>query len=50
MTPTNDAPIRLVVMLNSMVLSEINPKDVYDWFMEFACDSYDYLLHLELAF
>lgn len=35
---------RLMVMLNFMVLAEIHPDDVYKWFMEFACDSYDWVM------
>ena len=35
---------RLMVMLNFMVLAEIHPHEVYKWFMEFACDSYDWVM------
>ena len=35
---------RLMVMLNFMVLAEIHPDEVYKWFMEFACDSYDWVM------
>ena len=35
---------RLMVMLNFMNLARIHPKDIYDWFMEFACDSYDWVM------
>jgi len=34
----------LMVMLNFMVLARINPKDIYNWFMEFSCDSYDWVM------
>jgi deoxyribodipyrimidine photolyase-related protein len=35
---------RLMVMLNFMVLARIRPIDIYTWFMEFACDSYDWVM------
>ena len=35
---------RLMIMGNFMVLSEIKPDDVYKWFMEFAIDSYDWVM------
>ena len=35
---------RLMVMLNFMVLARINPRDIYNWFMEFSCDSYDWVM------
>ena len=35
---------RLMVMLNFMVLARIHPDEVYKWFMEFACDSYDWVM------
>jgi deoxyribodipyrimidine photolyase-related protein len=35
---------RLMVMLNFMVLARIKPDHVYRWFMEFACDSYDWVM------
>ena len=35
---------RLMVILNFMILTRINPKDVYKWFMEFAVDSYDWVM------
>lgn len=35
---------RLMVMLNFMVLKEIHPKYIYQWFMEFAIDSYDWVM------
>ena len=33
-----------MVILNFMILTRINPKDVYKWFMEFAVDSYDWVM------
>jgi deoxyribodipyrimidine photolyase-related protein len=27
-----------------MVLARINPRDIYNWFMEFSCDSYDWVM------
>ena len=35
---------RLMIMGNFMVLSEIKPDDVYKWFLEFAIDSYDWVM------
>ena len=35
---------RLMVMLNFMNIARIHPKDIYNWFMEFACDSYDWVM------
>ncbi len=35
---------RLMVMLNFMVLARIKPIEIYNWFMEFACDSYDWVM------
>ncbi len=35
---------RLMIMGNIMFLSEINPKDVYDWFMELSIDGYDWAM------
>lgn len=35
---------RLMVMLNFMNLCRIRPEDIYDWFMEFSCDSYDWVM------
>ena len=35
---------RLMVMLNFMVLSKIHPLEIYKWFMEFSCDSYDWVM------
>lgn len=36
--------LRLMVMSNFMNLCEIDPNDVYCWFMEFATDSYDWVM------
>jgi deoxyribodipyrimidine photolyase-related protein len=36
--------IRLMVMSNFMNLCEIDPDEVYRWFMEFAVDSYDWVM------
>ena len=35
---------RLMVIGNFMFLCEINPDDVYKWFMEFFIDSYDWVM------
>lgn len=35
---------RLMIIGNIMNLSEINPDEVYKWFMEFSCDSYDWVM------
>lgn len=35
---------RLMIMGNFMVLSEINPKQGFKWFMEFAIDSYEWVM------
>lgn len=35
---------RLMVMGNIMNILEIEPKEVYKWFMEFAIDSYDWVM------
>lgn len=35
---------RLMVMCNFMNLAQINPDDVYKWFMEFSLDSYDWVM------
>ena len=35
---------RLMVMLNFMGLMGINPNEIYKWFMEFAVDSYDWVM------
>jgi len=36
--------LRLMVMSNFMNLCEIHPDEVYRWFMEFATDSYDWVM------
>ncbi len=35
---------RLMVLSNIMLLSEINPDEVYKWFMEMFVDSYDWVM------
>lgn len=35
---------RLMVMCNFMNLCQIDPDDVYKWFMEFSLDSYDWVM------
>ncbi|MBC7488057.1 MAG: cryptochrome/photolyase family protein [Cytophagaceae bacterium] len=35
---------RLMVMGNFMLLCEINPHDIYRWFMEFHIDAYDWVM------
>lgn len=35
---------RLMCVANYMVLSEISPKAMYRWFMEFSLDSYDWVM------
>lgn len=35
---------RLMVMCNFMNLCKIHPDDVYNWFMEFSLDSYDWIM------
>ncbi len=35
---------RLMVLSNFMLLCEINPKDIYQWFMELFIDSYDWVM------
>jgi len=35
---------RLMVMLNFMNLARIHPKQIYNWFMEFSCDAYDWVM------
>ncbi len=35
---------RLMVMLNFMNLARIHPRQIYNWFMEFSCDSYDWVM------
>jgi deoxyribodipyrimidine photolyase-related protein len=36
--------LRLMVLGNFMLLCEINPDDIYRWFMEFFIDSYDWVM------
>lgn len=36
---------RLMVVGNFMNLYGIDPKEGYKWFMEFSCDSYDWVMH-----
>ncbi|MEX0849626.1 MAG: cryptochrome/photolyase family protein [Candidatus Dependentiae bacterium] len=36
--------LRLMVLGNFMLLCEINPNDIYRWFMEFFIDSYDWVM------
>lgn len=36
--------LRLMIMSNFMNLCQINPDDVYAWFMEFSLDSYDWVM------
>lgn len=36
---------RLMLMGNFMVLNEISPKQGFKWFMEFAIDSYDWVMY-----
>ncbi len=35
---------RLMIICNVMNLCEINPHDVYKWFMEYSIDSYDWVM------
>ena len=35
---------RLMIIGNIMFLSEIDPNDVYNWFMEMSIDAYDWVL------
>lgn len=35
---------RLMIMSNYMMLSNIDPKEMYKWFMEFSLDSYDWVM------
>jgi len=35
---------RLMVLGNFMLLCEINPKDIYKWFMELFIDAYDWVM------
>ena len=34
-----------MIIGNYMLLSEINPKQGFRWFMEFSCDSYEWVMH-----
>ena len=36
---------RLMIVGNFMNLNQIDPKEGYKWFMEFSCDSYDWVMH-----
>jgi len=36
---------RLMVIGNYMNLSEIDPKEGFKWFMEFSCDSYEWIMY-----
>jgi deoxyribodipyrimidine photolyase-related protein len=36
---------RLMVVGNFMNLSEISPKEGFKWFMEFSCDSYEWVMN-----
>jgi deoxyribodipyrimidine photolyase-related protein len=36
---------RLMVVGNYMNLSGIHPKEGFKWFMEFSCDSYEWVMH-----
>ena len=36
---------RLMVIGNYMNLSEISPKEGFRWFMEFSCDSYEWVMY-----
>lgn len=36
---------RLMIVGNFMNLSGISPKEGFKWFMEFACDSYEWVMH-----
>jgi len=39
---------RLMIVGNYMTLSGIHPKEMYRWFMEFAMDSYDWVMILNV--
>ena len=44
---------RLMIVGNFMNLSGIHPKEGFKWFMEFSCDSYEWVMHqnvLEMVF
>ena len=34
-----------MVVGNYMMISQIKPTDGYRWFIEFSCDSYDWVMH-----
>ena len=36
---------RLMIVGNYMNISNIHPNEGYKWFMEFSCDSYDWVMH-----
>jgi len=37
--------VRLMIFLNFLILNEINPKDIYKWFMEvISMDAYDWIM------
>jgi deoxyribodipyrimidine photolyase-related protein len=36
---------RLMIVANYMTIAEIDPQDVYRWFMEFSLDSYDWVMY-----
>ena len=36
---------RLMIVGNYMMISSISPKEGYKWFMEFSCDSYEWVMH-----
>tara|TARA_B110000908_G_C10250763_1_gene451897 strand:+ start:1468 stop:2745 length:1278 start_codon:yes stop_codon:yes gene_type:complete len=36
---------RLMIVGNYMNLSQIHPKEGFKWFMEFSCDSYEWVMH-----
>jgi deoxyribodipyrimidine photolyase-related protein len=35
---------RLMIVMNTMILNEIEPKEMYIWFMEMSIDSYDWVM------
>lgn len=35
---------RLMIMCNFMNLTGMHPKEIYRWFMEFSCDSYEWVM------
>jgi deoxyribodipyrimidine photolyase-related protein len=39
---------RLMIMANIMNISNIHPKEMYKWFMEFALDSYDWVMEYNI--